>query len=121
MAMAFEAPVSEWQLALLGSRRLAVVDVFRDILVTTRNDGSHGGLDVLRTSFEAASSHFRGVISSGALHALGRLAYGNDEVMRRFVHACLSDTEPVGISATDGRRVVALQHELLDRVSALAV
>jgi scyllo-inositol 2-dehydrogenase (NADP+) len=114
LALSFEAPVSEWHLAVLGSRRLAVVDVFRDILVTTANDGRHGPLDILRTSFEAGLGHYRGVLSSGALHALGRLSYGNDEVMRRFVSACLDGREPDGISGADGRQVVALQHAVME-------
>ena len=113
MALSFEAPVSEWQLAVLGERLLAVVDVFRDILATAPNDGRHLGLDVLRTSFASAGSHFLGTFTSGVLHAAGRLSYGNDEVMGRFVRACVEGKPPEGIGGGDGKQVVALQHEVL--------
>lgn len=113
--MAFEAPVSEWHLAVLGSERLAVVDIFRDILVVVRDDRGHGAGDILATSFDGVRGHLWGTLTSGLRLAAGRLAYGNDEVVRRFAAACLEGTAPAGITAEDGRRVVAMQHAILDR------
>jgi len=112
--MHFEAPVSEWQLMVIGSRRLAVVDIFRDIVVTLPNDGEHGARGILRTSVEAGVRHLAGAVASGVLLASGRLAYGNDEVMRRFVAACRSRADPHGIGGRDGAAVVALQHAVLE-------
>jgi predicted dehydrogenase len=112
--MNFEAPVSEWQVAVIGSDRMAVVDIFRDILVVVRNDGTHAARDILRTSFDSVRGHLWGTFTSGVLLARGRLAYGNDEVMRRFADACLNRTEPAAISGRDGLRVVEMQHAILD-------
>ena len=42
----------------------------------------------------------------------------NDEVLRRFVAACLDGSAPGGITGADGRRVVALQHEILKAAPA---
>jgi len=117
--MNFEAPVSEWQVAVIGSERMAVVDIFRDILVVVRNDGAHTGRDILRTSFDSVRGHLWGTLTSGLLLAGGRLAYGNDEVMRRFAEACRNRTEPAAISGSDGLRVVEMQHAILDRDRAL--
>jgi scyllo-inositol 2-dehydrogenase (NADP+) len=111
--MHFEAPVSEWQLMVVGSRRLAVVDIFRDILVTLPNDGEHSAREILRTSAEAGARHLVGAVTSGVLHASGRLAYGNDEVMHRFVSSCRTRSQPRGIGGQDGAAVVALQHAVL--------
>lgn len=113
ITMRFEAPVSEWHLAVLGSKRLAVVDVFRDVLVVTPNDRRHGPADIMRTSGATIISHLWGVAQSGGLLLTGRLSYGNDEVIRRFVHACQTGQPPAGISAVDGLRVVELQHQVL--------
>lgn len=115
ISMNFEAPVSEWHLTVIGSRALAVVDVFRDVLVVTRNDRQHLGRNILMTSADAVTGHLGGVARSGALNLLGRLAYGNDEVIARFVDACRTRTTPRDISAADGLEVVRLQHEVIDR------
>jgi len=116
VAMDFEATVSEWQVAVLGSRLLAVVDVFRDVLVVLPNDGPHRAREILGTTYAAVTSHLWGVATSGALHLLGRLAYGNDEVMRRFAAACVEGTPPEGISARDGLKTLELQHAVLAAV-----
>jgi scyllo-inositol 2-dehydrogenase (NADP+) len=112
--MHFEAPVSEWHLMVVGSRRLAIIDIFRDILVTLPNDGEHSARDILRTSAEAGVRHVVGAVTSGLLHASGRLAYGNDEVMRRFVTSCSNRADPARMSGADGAAVVALQHAVLN-------
>ena len=44
---------------------------------------------------------------------VGRLPYGNDEVVRRFVEACQTGQPPTGISSIDGLRVVELQHQVI--------
>ena len=115
ISMNFTAPVSEWHLTVIGSKALAVLDVFRDVLVVTRNDREHLGRHILRTTADAMTSHLGGVARSGALNALGRLAYGNDVVIGRFVEACRTRVAPQDISANDGVDVVRLQHEVLDR------
>jgi scyllo-inositol 2-dehydrogenase (NADP+) len=112
--MMFEAPISEWHLAVLGSEATAVVDVFRDILVVLPSDGAHGARDILRTSSAAIRGHVWGTFASGVRLFSGRLPYGNDEVIRRFVQAVRTGASPDGISAADGRRVVELQHAVLD-------
>jgi scyllo-inositol 2-dehydrogenase (NADP+) len=109
VAFEFEAPVSEWHVAVLGSRRLAVADVFRDVLVVVDNDGTHRGREILGTTWSALRTHVTGVATSGALLLRGRLSYGNDEVVRRFVGGCLGGTAPAGIEPADGRWVTAIQ------------
>ena len=113
ITMRFEAPLSEWHLAVLGSKRLAVVDIFRDVLVVVSNDGRHAAADILRTSATTLVSHLWGVARSGGRMLAGRLSYGNDEVIRRFAEACQTGRSPIGISASDGLRVVELQHQVL--------
>jgi scyllo-inositol 2-dehydrogenase (NADP+) len=120
ISMNFVAPVSEWHLTVIGSQALAVLDVFRDVLVVTRNDREHLGRHILRTTADAMTSHLGGVARSGALNVMGRLAYGNDVVIARFVEACQTRVPPKDISAADGVDVVRLQHEVLDRTRVAA-
>src|SRR5262249_36756501 len=106
----FEAPVSEWHVAVMGSRCMAVADLFRDVLVVVGNDGKHRGREILRTSWSALHTHVWGLATSGSLLVSRRLSYGNDEVIRRFVHACLTGSAPDGITPADGRWVTDMQH-----------
>ena len=113
--MNFEATVSEWHLLVFGSKQLAAADLFRDILVVTRNDGSHRAGDILRTTWDALRTHLWGIMSSGLLLTLGRLRYGSDEVLARFVQAIRQNKPPEFISAVDGLRVLELQHRVMDQ------
>lgn len=113
--MNFQAPLSEWHIGVLGSRQAAFIDVFRDVLVLIPDDGSHLARDIARTTVAAASSHGFGILKSASLLALGRLSYGNDEVMRKFCLACQGDTKALaGIAASDGIAVVRMQHQVID-------
>jgi predicted dehydrogenase len=112
--MNFEAPVSEWHVAVMGDRGMGVVDLFRDIAVFMPNDGDHRAPEVLRTSASAGWHHWLGYVRSGPRHMLGRLRYGNDEVFRRFHAAIGSGEPPQGIDAADALAVLRVQHWILE-------
>jgi len=116
IAMNFQAPVSEWHIALIGSKKMAVLDIFRDALVVIPNDHQHLGRNILATTAHAITTHLSGVAGSGARNVTGRLAFGNDVVIARFADACRTRVQPKDISAADGVDVVRLQHAVLDRV-----
>lgn len=117
--MGFEAPLSEWHVALGGEHYLGDVDVFRDIYARLPNDGAHTTWTVLRTSLMATWWHWTEHLRSGPAHVLGRLSYGNDEVFRRFAAAVRSSGEPEGIGASDALAVLRMQHEILERAERL--
>ncbi|MCV2866927.1 Gfo/Idh/MocA family protein [Albidovulum sediminicola] len=110
----FESPVSEWFLMVFGSRRLGIVDVFRDIYVSLPNDGAHTTATVLRTSLTATFQHWAQHLTSGWGHLRKTLVYGNDEVFRRFAAAALSRQQPEGISAQDARDVQHMQADIVE-------
>ncbi len=105
LSMTFASAVSEWHVILFGTRRTAIIDLFRDILIVLPDDDGHGSLEVLRTSWSALAGHLRGVFASGLRHVTRGIDYGNQEVMRRFVDAALTGEQPDGISARDGLAV----------------
>ncbi|HEY7381920.1 MAG TPA: Gfo/Idh/MocA family oxidoreductase [Gaiella sp.] len=117
LTMDFDASVSEWLLVVVGSEAVAAFDVYRDLVVVLPNDRGHKAHDVLRTSAALVGGHLVGFTSSGALMARGRLTYGNDEVVRRFVDASLGNPERIaGMTADDGVAVVVCLEEVLDRL-----
>lgn len=115
----FESPVSEWYLMVFGTRRLGILDVFRDIYICLPNDGVHVTSTVLRTSLSATFQHWREHIPSGWGHLRKTLVYGNDEVFRRFAHAANGGHQPECISAEDARDVQHMQADILEQAIEL--
>lgn len=113
--MAFEAPLSEWHIAVAGERCLGDVDVFRDIYVRVPNDSAHTAWPVIRTSLAATWAHWAQHLVSGPRHLLGVLDYGNGEVFRRFAAAARAGTDPDAIGGADALAVLRMQHEILER------
>jgi predicted dehydrogenase len=113
LSMNFEAPLSEWHVAVLGEAAAAVVDVFRDIAVFMPNDRDHSTGRVFGSSLSSTWYHWAGYLRSGPDHLRRRLRYGNDEVFRRFATAIRSGQEPARISGGDALAVLRAQHEIL--------
>jgi scyllo-inositol 2-dehydrogenase (NADP+) len=115
----FESPVSEWYLMVFGTKRLGIVDVFRDVYICLPNDGAHVTSTVLRTSLSATWQHWMQHIPSGWGHLRKTLVYGNDEVFRRFAAAAIGGRQPEGISAEDARDVQHMQADIVERAVEL--
>jgi predicted dehydrogenase len=111
----FESSVSEWYFMLICERAVAVIDIFRDLLIVSPHDGLHLARDMMRTSFAGTFQHWLGVLRSGTLHVAGRLSYGMDEVVQRFLDGVDAGSEPAGIGLTDALTVLRLQHEVVER------
>jgi scyllo-inositol 2-dehydrogenase (NADP+) len=113
MTMNFKSPVSEWQIALLGTRQLIVVDIFRDISILLPNDGSHSAGNILRTTWRGVGEHLGGVVRSGIGVLSRRLLYGNETVVSRFLDAAGGTRVAAGTSGRDGLAVVKDIHEIM--------
>jgi scyllo-inositol 2-dehydrogenase (NADP+) len=111
----FESPVSEWHLTVFGTKRLGIVDIFRDIYLSLPNDGPHDTRCVLTTSLAATYQHWSQHLTSGLRHLRGRLFYGNNEVFDRFGAAIAGRggaLGPIGPDyALDGLK---LQHAIIE-------
>jgi scyllo-inositol 2-dehydrogenase (NADP+) len=116
LSMSFNASISEWQFTVVGKRSMATLDLYRDLLVLTPNDGSHRAREILRTSAAMVGGHLAGVASSGARLLARRLLYGNDEVVHRFVDATEGAAHRLRwLSGNDGHAVVACIEDILAR------
>jgi hypothetical protein len=113
LSLNLDTSISEWHLAVHGSRGAAIVDLFRDIYVRVPSDRRHGSSDVLRTSLAATFGHWQGVASSGYLHVRRRLRYGVDEVVRRFGDAIDRSEDPAECGRVDALAVRAMQEEII--------
>ena len=116
----FESPVSEWSVMVFGSKRLGIVDVFRDIYLSLPNDEAHDTARVLRTSLSATAQHWLQHVTSGLPHLRGRLFYGNEEVFDRFVRAAQGERDALEpISGSRALEILKLQHAIVDHSERL--
>jgi scyllo-inositol 2-dehydrogenase (NADP+) len=111
----FDSPISEWHLMVLGTRKIAVFDIFRDLLVTAPNDASHKARNILYTSFSAIYTHLAGTLISGAVMLSGRMDYGTRRIFDRFLQSISQNNSLNQISAEDGLAVIQMQHQIIDR------
>jgi predicted dehydrogenase len=115
VGMNFNASLSEWHIAVMGSKAIGIVDVFRDILVTMPNDGQHRAREILASSGSFMATHLRGFLLSGIRLVRGNLFYGSDVVWEKFVNGLEMKQPPPEISAASGLRIVERQHEIMGK------
>lgn len=112
LTMCFDAPLSEWHLAVVCERRVLLADLFRDISVVLGPDGAHGALDILRTSAAATAQHLAGFAASGARIVGRRQHWGHGALIRRVVDAVRHE-QPSPVPVADSLRVVAVTDAIL--------
>lgn len=117
LSMSFRSPVSEWLLTVIGTRLVLVLDIFRDILVVQKPDGAHGTGDVLKSSLRAFWQAAAGFATSGALFSTGRLLYGHETLVRRFLDSII-DGAPQPVTPEEGMAVVQTMESILEQVSS---
>lgn len=113
----FESPICEWYFIVVGEKKMAVVDLFRDILVLLPNDGQHLGKEVMTTSIIGTWQHWKGVFINGVLYSIGKLFYGFTETHNNFYNAIVKKNIKglSNMSGEDGLFVNKLQHLILQK------
>lgn len=113
LSMLFDAPLSEWYLCVVGTERVLVVDIFRDVLYTFDRELSHSPIDVLQTSFSAISQIIAGIVKSGVHLVTGELHFGFDVLFERYLRA-IETGEPLPINEIDGYRIFETMYEVIE-------
>lgn len=113
LSMVFDAPLSEWFFVVVGTDRVAVVDVFRDIVVHVGTDADHSPLEVLFTALSGMAQVGLGVLTSGYHTLAGDLFFGYGELLDEYLDALEAD-EPAPVTPEEGYRIVAASHAVLD-------
>jgi len=87
LTMVFDSPISEWHVASVAEKTLVDIDLFRDVMVSTGNDGQHRAREVLRTSTRATAGHLWGFAKAGSRLAQNKQLWGHDKLIADFVSA----------------------------------
>jgi len=113
LLMLFEAPLSEWYFAVVGTEKILVTDIFRDIYFTFDREESHSPREVLETSMRGIYQELRGVVSSGVRTLNDSLLFGTGELTKRYLDSLDEGTEPP-VTAQEGREIVRVIETILD-------
>lgn len=109
----FNAPRDEWILAIIGTKRAAIVDFFRDTIVELNEGGEHMPTEVLSNSLTFIWKTAAEIANSGLRFLSKRLYFGHDALIQRFIDAIENDTEPP-VSAEKGKMVIELIEQILE-------
>ena len=113
MFMNFNSPICEWGLLLLGEKKIAVYDYFKDILVLMDNDGQHYAKDVLKLSLQFSWGFWKGFAKSGLKMVRNKLLYGHDVAMENFASAIQTGQSNPLIDKAIGTDVVRAMNEVV--------
>lgn len=114
MYMNFNSPICEWGLILIGKKKIAIYDYFKDILIVLKNDNQHYAKDVLRTSIAFWWKFWIGFIKNGFKMIRGHLLYGHDECINKYAEAIIKKEECFELSGDLGQEVVYAMNEVID-------
>lgn len=113
LTMHFDAPLSEWYLLIVGTERVLIVDIFRDILYEFDSEQFHSSIEVLQTSLSAVVQILTGVAWSGVRLLTNDLYFGFGELLDRYLRAIHSGGE-LPVSAADGYRTFDTMYEVIE-------
>jgi len=116
MFMNFNSPICEWGLLLLGEKKIAVYDYFKDILILMDNDGQHYAKNVLKLSLQFSWGFWKGFAKSGLQMVRNKLLYGHDIAMEAFASAIQTGQSNPLIDKTIGADVVRAMNEVVELV-----
>ena len=113
MYMNFNSPICEWGLLLIGDKKIAIYDYFKDILILLKNDGEHYAKDVLRTSLSFSFQFWVGFIKNGFGMLSGKLLYGHDKCLKKYADAIQDNQSCFELSGELGKEVVKAMNEVI--------
>lgn len=113
MYMNFNSPICEWGLILVGEKKIAIYDYFKDILIILKNDGEHYAKNVLRTSLSFSWQFWIGFMKNGIRMLSGKLLYGHDKCLEKYADAIIDNKRCFELSGKLGMEVVEAMNEVI--------
>jgi|GEM_PF-4094923 predicted dehydrogenase len=104
---AFNSPRDEWIMAIIGTKRVAIINFFRDTITELDEGNRHTPSEVLMNSLNLIWQITKETAHSGFRFLTKNLYFGHDELVRRFIDSIENDTEPP-VSAEKGKLVLEI-------------
>lgn len=117
MMLNFHAPVCEWYYMVSFKKQILIYDFFKDILISLPTDREHLAGDILKNSFLYTWQYWSQFAANGIRMLSGKLLYGHEVVLRKFVDAINGGTVDSNLTAESGRRNVATINAIIDKAN----
>lgn len=114
---AFNSPRDEWIMAIMGTKRVAIIDFFRDAIIELKEGGRHTPYEVLINSLNLIWQMTKETANSGFRFLAKSLYFGHNELIRKFIDAIEKNTEPP-VPAEDGKLVLEIIEQVLGKAQA---
>jgi predicted dehydrogenase len=112
LTMVFDAPLSEWHFTIVGTEKVLVADIFRDILLVFDEEEAHNTKDVIGTSLSAMAQETTGMLATGMNMVQGEQLFGMGELVSRYLDGLDNGTGPP-VTGKEGKRIVDAMHGVL--------
>ncbi len=113
----FEAPICEWHLVLVGSKAIAIMDIFRDIPIYLPTDNEHMAIDHIRTLLYGSINYWTGSFKSGTRFLTKNMFFGTDKVIERFILSLKTNIEDTSIGVSHGLEIFLLLWDCIDMLN----
>lgn len=115
LSMIFDAPLSEWFFVICGTKRLAIVDIFRDIIIHFGQERNHSPLEVLQTAMSGVGQFGYGVVKSGVHTLQGDLFFGFETLLNQYLNSIESSATPP-VTPEQGYKILEGSHSILNEL-----
>jgi scyllo-inositol 2-dehydrogenase (NADP+) len=113
----FNAPRDEWVMIIMGTKRVVLVDFFRDVIIELTEGNGHTPSEVLADSLSFLWQTTKENAKTGFRLLSKRLYFGHDELIRRFIDAIEKNTEPP-VPPEQGKKVIELIEQIITKDKA---
>ena len=114
LRFAFDAPRDEWILMVVGTKRVMLIDFFRDTVIELAGGGEHTASEVLSNSLNYMWQYTKETANSGVRLLARNLYFGHSELIKKFIDSIENNSE-VPVTAESGKEVIELIEKILKK------
>lgn len=116
LKMIFNAPSSEWKILITGTKKIVLLDLFRDSYLMLSEEKSHLPFAVLSSSLDLVRQTISNDFSSGMRLLSGNLLFGHDLLIKKFIDSIQNHT-PTPVDPKDGLKVLTLTEHIIHQLN----
>ncbi|MEG0825988.1 MAG: Gfo/Idh/MocA family oxidoreductase [Bacilli bacterium] len=117
MMLNFDSPICEWYYMVSFEKEIYIYDFFKDILIKQKTDNMHLSKDILSNSLSYTFQYWWGFFKNGFKMVFGKLLYGQNVVMKKFIDGIVTNKYDLSIQAERGRETVISMNDIINKVN----
>ncbi len=114
--MIFNAPCSEWKVMVVGTKKVIIIDLFRDSLLSMSEEKSHSPIAVLSSSLNLIWQNIYNDFDSGVRLLTKNLLFGHDKLISKFID-CIDTNTELPVLPESGKKVVEIAEYIVNQLN----